>query len=115
MREYEVEKYLHKCVEEMGGTTYKWVSPQHNGVPDRILFHPYYAPCYIEVKRKGKLPKPHQWREIIRLKNMGAVVGYLAGVEEVDNFISKYKINGSAIKNWLWDHVIENIPENYLK
>jgi len=112
--EAQVEKYLHKCIEEFGGITRKWVSPQHSGVPDRILFHPNRCPFFIEVKRKRKLPKPHQWREIMRLQKMGAVAGYLAGVEEVDIFMKAYENNEFAAEEWLRRTISENIPENIL-
>jgi len=112
--EAQVEKYLHKCVEEMGGTTRKWVSPQHSGVPDRILFHPDRYPFFIEVKREGELPKPHQWREIIRLRNMRCAVGYLAGVDEVNCFMSNYSNSEYVAMRWLWSHVILTIPDGYL-
>lgn len=86
MIEKDVEKYLHKRVTELGGTTRKWVSPGRAGVPDRICFLPTGKVFFVEVKTdKGKL-SVRQSREIDELRGLGAEV-YVAygpsGVHEV--------------------------------
>ncbi len=86
VREAEVEKYLSLRVIGVGGTTRKWISPGHVGVPDRIVF--YKGDVYfVEVKTtRGKL-SPMQLREIDRLLSHGANVWTLYGKKDVDKFI----------------------------
>lgn len=83
MREKEVEKKFCDSVKENGGVAYKFVSPGHVGVPDRIVIYPVAnsdkktVAQYIrfaELKAPGKKPRPSQVREHERLKKMGFVV-----------------------------------------
>lgn len=36
--EAKIEEALRRFIEMLGGLCLKWVSPQYNGVPDRIIF-----------------------------------------------------------------------------
>ena len=86
MRESTIEQKLCKRVEAKGGAAYKFISPSHIGVPDRLLLYPI-PPEYreivaryvrfVETKAPGKKPKPWQDREHKRLRKMGFVVEVL--------------------------------------
>ena len=53
MREREIEKYLADQVKRHGGRSYKWSSPSHRGVPDRLVLFPNVI-LAVEVKALGK-------------------------------------------------------------
>lgn len=38
MRESDIEAYLGRRVQALGGRSFKWTSPANRGVPDRIVF-----------------------------------------------------------------------------
>ena len=72
------EKYLERTlcaeVKKMGGVAYKFVSPGHRGVPDRICVLPNGFIMFVELKSKGKKPSPLQELEIARIKSLGGHV-----------------------------------------
>ena len=53
MKESEVERHLVWHVERMGGKAYKFASPAHRGVADRIVCLPGGMTWFIELKTKG--------------------------------------------------------------
>ena len=70
MLEREIEAYLIKQVEGRGGKAYKFVSPAHRGVADRIVVLPGGAVWFVEVKTDTGRLSPLQEifrREINRL------------------------------------------------
>lgn len=100
MSEKTIEKYLKKEVEEYGGFSRKWTSPGHASVPDRIVFLPQGVIWFIEVKAPGKQPTEAQWREIMRLRLMGANAGYLSSEREIDQFLAH-----PAKDIWMEEHI----------
>lgn len=86
-KENQVETYLHKRVVEAGGKTYKWVSPNMVGVPDRIVIMPGGKVYFVEVKALDGRLSPVQERRLLELSNLGANVYVLYGTEEVDKFV----------------------------
>jgi len=86
MREKDIERYLHTRVTQMGGTTRKWVSTAHCGVPDRICFLPGGIIFFVELKTPRGKVSVRQEREIKTLQDLGArcfVAVGMAGVDEV--------------------------------
>lgn len=84
--EREVERALVERVQAMGGLAYKFTSPGRRGVPDRIVLLPGRVPQFVELKRKGKKPMPHQLREHDRIRAAGGtvhVIDTIKGVEEL--------------------------------
>ena len=80
MAEKPVEQDLSDVIEGMGGCAYKFVSPGHRGVPDRILLRPIREQDraivaryirFVECKDKDKEPEAHQEREHKRLRDLG--------------------------------------------
>ena len=49
-----LESEARKYAKKKGGKSMKWVSPGHNGVPDRIFTHWRCGPFFVEFKAKGK-------------------------------------------------------------
>jgi len=61
MKEAEVELHLVLHVEKLGGKAYKFESPSHRGVSDRIVCLPDGTTWFIELKRpKGGRLSPLQ-------------------------------------------------------
>jgi hypothetical protein len=87
LREKQIEAYLRKKAIEHGGTAYKFTSPGRNGVPDRILVVPCFAPScthFVEVKAEGKKPTDAQFREHDRIRKAGGDVSVVDSYDEVD-------------------------------
>ena len=53
IKEKEIENYFKWAVERQGGKTYKFTSPSHRGVADRIACFPDGATWFVELKTKG--------------------------------------------------------------
>lgn len=72
MTEKELEKHLVQAVKNRNGICYKFNSPGHSGVPDRLVLFPGGKIGFIEVKSPegGKL-KPLQVMELKRINNLG--------------------------------------------
>ena len=90
MRESEVERYLVKRIEALGGTCEKFKSPNRRFVPDRIIFWPAGlftfapVPVFVEVKAPGKEPNAGQQRDHDRRRAAGYVVYVIDSKEQVD-------------------------------
>ena len=89
MREKDVEAYLKKRVEEIGGMCLKWTSPGHSGVPDRIVMIAGKCARFVEVKAPGKRPTKMQERMHKRLITVGQHVAIVDSKEAVDEYIGE--------------------------
>lgn len=89
LRESEIEAYLVRRVEEVGGITRKvsWIG--RRGAPDRIVFLPNGVAVWIELKAPGKKPDPHQAREHWRLSQLGQRVLVLDSKTQIDEFVKE--------------------------
>lgn len=85
-RENKVERYLHEQIENIGGTTRKWVSPGVVGVPDRIVIIKGDV-FFVEVKTDTGRISVAQEREIERLRSYGALVHVVQGHDGVDQLM----------------------------
>ena len=62
-REKEIEQYLKRRVEGMGGLCWKFVSPGTSGVPDRIVIYNGMI-CFVELKtEKGSEALLQEYRK----------------------------------------------------
>lgn len=102
MRESEIERYFNKCAKKCGALSYKWTSPGHRAVPDRILIRRDRPIFFIELKQEGKEPTQSQWREISRLRLEGCHATYLAGAQEVRAFFRHYASDTYLSLTWLY-------------
>ena len=90
MRESDIETYLRQRMQEIGGASYKFTSPQRRSVPDRICIFPgtYGARvAFVELKAPGKKPTAAQEREHQRLRALGCIVVVIDSKDGVDNLI----------------------------
>lgn len=85
-RENKVETYLDDQIKLIGGITRKWVSPGHDGVPDRIVILNGDI-ILVEVKTVSGRLSPFQKREQFRLAEAGATIHTVYGVAGVDALI----------------------------
>lgn len=91
MKEKDVEKYLVKEVRKLGGTAYKFKSPQRRSVPDRLCVCPEGVLAFVECKATGEEPTEAQYREMERLIERGHWVTWVDRYSDVDKFINKVK------------------------
>ena len=80
MAESAIEKRHVKGVEAQGGISYKFVSPNRRGVPDRLDLFPILPEhreivakyvVFTELKDTGKNAEDYQIREHERLRKLG--------------------------------------------
>ena len=78
------EKYLTEVVQSLGGESFKWSSPQNNGVPDRICFFPHDVKLLVEVKSEGETLSPIQRLVHRQLRRLTTQVYTVTTRREVD-------------------------------
>ena len=86
MRERNVERKLTEAVRHSGGLALKFISPNLNGVPDRLLLFPGGRVAFCEVKAPGEKPRPLQEHRMEQLRALGFpvyVVDSIGQIEEV--------------------------------
>ena len=69
--EKQIEAYLVRRVRELGGVAYKFTSPAHRGVADRIVCMPDGSTWFVELKAPGGRLSPlqkHFQSEMARLR-----------------------------------------------
>jgi hypothetical protein len=97
MRERDIEDYLVKRVNAMGGEVrkVKWIG--RRGAPDRLVMLPPKVTingvgmnnaAWVELKSPGKVPEPHQAREHERMRAMGQRVEVIDSLEGVEALLS---------------------------
>ena len=93
MLEKNIEAHLVKSVRRIGGVAYKFVSPAHRGVADRIVCLPDGSTWFIELKAEGGRLSPLQKvfaDEMAQLKQNYCV---LWSKEDVDTWINQRTAN----------------------
>lgn len=89
--EQKLEQKLVKAVKAQGGMALKFVSPGIDGVPDRLLLIAYGHISFVEVKAKGKKPRPIQVKRINQIRNLGFKVFILDDETQIQNIINQTK------------------------
>ena len=88
MLEKNIEKYLVAQVKAMGGMAYKFTSPAHRGVADRVVCLPDGSTWFVELKAPGgrlsELQKIFQ-SDMARMNQKYACVW---SKEEIDQWLS---------------------------
>lgn len=87
IRERTVEQYLVTSCRPVGLLCLKFVSPGHDGVPDRIIIGPFGV-VFVEVKRPGGRLRPLQRAVIAKMRNHGADVRVIDSLAGVDGLIA---------------------------
>ena len=85
MLEKDIEAYLYKEVKKRGGVAWKFVSPGHDGVPDRIVSMPGGVQVYVELKAPGKHSTELQKKMQEELARLWQVVYYDVDSKETVN------------------------------
>ncbi|MFJ7647730.1 VRR-NUC domain-containing protein [Lysinibacillus sp. NPDC097279] len=92
MRESQIENYLKREIEKLGGLCYKFVSPGNRGVPDRLIILPNGQVIFVELKNEtGKL-SPIQVKTIETLKELKCRVFCLKSKPMVDKLIAELRV-----------------------
>ena len=86
--ERDVERYLIKRVKDVGGRAYKFTSPAHRGVADRIVCLPNGQTWFVELKTQGGRLSPLQkvFASVMQQTNQRYIV--IWNIEQVDAFIA---------------------------
>lgn len=83
MLEKQIERHLVEGVRKLGGLCYKFVSPGHPGVPDRMIITPKGSVIFVELKTDtGRLSKLQRYT-IGEMQKRGADVRVVWGLESV--------------------------------
>jgi hypothetical protein len=86
--EKNIESYLRRRVHQLGGLAAKWVSPNLDGVPDRIVLLPGGRAAFAELKDKGKKPTKKQAYRHRQIEALGFAVYIADSYEAVDRAIA---------------------------
>ena len=89
MLEKDIERYLVRCVTERGGKAYKWVSPGHVGVADRIVMLPGGVVWVVELKTATGRLSPLQKVFAADMVRMGINYIVIRSKEEVDELLQR--------------------------
>lgn len=91
MRERDIEKWLRRQVESLGGLAFKFTSPGNDGVPDRLAVLPGGLIYFIELKTdRGRLSPLQVWQRD-RLRQLGVNVAVIRGMDEAVEFIEEVR------------------------
>lgn len=87
MLERDVEAYFRKAVEARGGVAFKFVSPSHRGVSDRIVCL-HGQTWFVELKRPGGRLSPLQRVFAAEMERLGQRYACLSSREEIDQWLN---------------------------
>jgi hypothetical protein len=88
--EHKIETHLFEQMENIGGTSRKWVCPGRVGVPDQIVFLEGFT-CLVETKTMNGILNSKQIREQKRLTDKKIEVYNCWSEYQVDRFVEKLK------------------------
>ena len=83
MREKQIEQKLVQAVRKLGGMCLKFVSPNFDGMPDRLIILPGGKIAFAELKAPGKKPRPLQIARHKALMGLGFRVYIIDSVEQI--------------------------------
>lgn len=89
MQEANVEKYLIRYVKDKGGLCLKFISASMRGLPDRIVILPQGKIFFVELKAKGKKPRPEQTRVHKLFSSLGVKVYTADSKEKVRSVVDE--------------------------
>lgn len=87
MLERAVEAYFRKAVAAAGGVAFKFVSPSHRGVSDRIVCL-HGQTWFVELKRPGGRLMPLQRVFAAEMERLGQRYVCLSSKEEIDQWMN---------------------------
>lgn len=89
MTEKYIEQKMTKAVKAKGGLCLKFISPNFNGVPDRLVLFPNGKIAFVELKAPGKKPRPLQVRRKRQLESLGFLVYCLDAADKIREVINE--------------------------
>lgn len=92
MLEREVEAYLKKAAERIGGEVRKvqWIG--RRGAPDRLVMIQGHV-LWVELKAPGRKPQAHQEREHKKMRKKGMLVFVIDHPDKVDALLETFRLN----------------------
>ena len=88
--EKNIEAHLVKRVKALGGVAYKFTSPAHRGVADRVVCLPDGQTWFVELKTEGGRLSPLQKVFAAEMARMNQKYVCLWNKEQVDEFITSH-------------------------
>ena len=88
MKESTIEKHLVAQVKALGGMAYKFTSPAHRGVADRVVCLPDGQTWFVELKALGGRLSELQKIFAEDMARMNQLYACLWNKEQVDAFIT---------------------------
>ena len=89
--EKEIEKTLVKRVKDLGGMCIKLLSPSMDGLPDRMVFLSDGKFAFVELKAKGKTPRPLQIKRMDDFKKLGYKCFVIDDKEKIGGVIDEIR------------------------
>lgn len=83
MCENQIELKLVQAVRKIGGMCLKFVSPNFDGMPDRVILLPGGKIAFAELKAPGKKPRPLQIARHKVLMKLGFRVYVIDSAEQI--------------------------------
>ena len=83
MREKQIEQKLVQAVRKIDGMCLKFVSPNFDGMPDRLILLPGGKIAFAELKAPGKKPRQLQLARHRLLNQLGFKVYVLDSAEQI--------------------------------
>ena len=87
MREKTIENALVRATKAKDGIAPKFVSPSYDGMPDRIILLPNGKIGFVELKARGKKPRPLQEARHRLLRELGFKVYVVDDVKQIDGIL----------------------------
>jgi hypothetical protein len=93
-RERKIERRMCDMIEQLGGLTYKFISPNAPGVPDRIVITPAGIVYFVELKTdSGRTTRIQEWRKK-ELEKCNAKVRVIQGWDAAKAFVNEVMGDG---------------------
>ena len=89
MLESLIEQHLVKEVNRRDGLCLKFNSQSMTGIPDRIILMKNGTVAFVEVKQKGKKPRPLQELRMKQLRRLGFKVYTLDEKEKIGEILDE--------------------------
>jgi len=89
MLEKTIERKLVMATKAKGGIAPKFVSPGYDGMPDRIILLPNGKMGFVELKAKGKKPRPLQEARHRLLRELGFKVYIIDNASDIENVLGE--------------------------
>ena len=90
--EKDVEGYLTRQVERLGGRCEKFIPDIDNGMPDRLVLLPGGTVVWVETKNgEGEEARRLQKMQHLKLRRLGQRVEVIQTKEQVDQLLKEYR------------------------